>query len=151
MHRPGIATMKLAAAIVASLGWTACTMAGPASAIIFEPGTAFGLKAGESAQARDGMLRVGFDGVTADSRCPKGVQCVWAGEATVQVWLQRGAGPKEARSLHLPPGKGPAVRILDLELRLLRLDPHPVGERSIAPTDYVATLIVGPPVTDPDR
>jgi hypothetical protein len=26
-----------------------------------------------------------FDAVKSDSRCPKGVQCIWAGEATVQV------------------------------------------------------------------
>jgi hypothetical protein len=33
-------------------------------------------------------LRVGFLGVPEDSRCPSGVQCVWAGRVTVELEVQ---------------------------------------------------------------
>ena len=83
--------MRLAAAtIVASLVWTACSVADPAQPVYFELEKNFSLRAGESAQTRDGALRIGFDGVTADSRCPKGEQCVRAGEVSVRVWVQQG-------------------------------------------------------------
>ena len=133
--------MRLAAAtIVASLAWTACSMAGPARPVHIEPGKNFSLRTGESAQAHDDALRVGFEGVTADSRCPKGEQCVWAGDATARVWLQHGSGPRETRELHAAPGAAQAVRVLDHELRLVRLDPYPVTGKPIAKADYVATL-----------
>lgn len=135
--------MKLAAAtVVASLAWTGCSTAGPAAPASIEPGKAFSLKTGESAQTRDGLLRVGFDGVTADSRCPKGAQCVWAGDATVRVWLQHGSGARETRELHSSPGSAQAARVLDHDLHLVRLDPYPVNGKPIVKADYVATLIL---------
>ena len=145
--------MKLAAAtIVASLAWTACSMAGPARPVPIEPGKDFSLKAGESAQTPDGSLQVGFDGVTADSRCPKGTQCVWAGDATARVWLQQGPGPKQMHELRAAAGAAQAVRVLGHELRLLRLDPYPVSGRPIAQGDYVATLSLSrSPTADPER
>lgn len=135
--------MKLAAAtVVASLAWTGCSTAGPAPPELVEPGKAFSLKTGESAQTRDGSLRVGFDGVTADSRCPKGAQCVWAGDATVRVWLQRGSGARETRELHSSASAPQMARLLDHELRLVQLDPYPINGKPIVQADYVATLIL---------
>lgn len=145
--------MKLAAAtVVASLAWTGCSTAGPASPVPIETGKAFSLKTGESAQTRDGSLRVGFDDVTADSRCPKGVQCVWAGDATVRVWLQHGSGPRETRELHTSPSAAQSARVLDHDLALVRLDPYPVNGRPTVKADYVATLTLGRgPAAAPER
>ena len=105
-------------------------------------GEAFSLQTGESAQARDGALRIGFDGVTADSRCPKGEQCVRAGEATARIWLQHGSEPKEIRELHTAPAVAQSIRVLDRCVRLVRLDPIPVTGRAIAKSQYVATLML---------
>jgi hypothetical protein len=138
--------------IVASLAWTGCSTAGPAAPVPIETGKTFSLKIGEMAQAADGVLRVGFDGVTADSRCPKGEQCVWAGEANVRVWLQQGAGPRELRELHLAPGKQQATRLRGQELRLVGLAPHPVSGKVIPQADYLATLNLSPgAAADPER
>lgn len=118
-------------------------MAEPTTASRIEQGQDFSLRTGESAQTRDGALRIGFDGVTADSRCPKGEQCIVAGDATARVWLQRGSGPKETRELHTATGTTQSVRVLDQVVRLVRLDPFPVTGKAIPKTDYVATLRLG--------
>jgi hypothetical protein len=131
---------RAAAAIAASLAWSACSVAGPSTATPIEPGQDFSLRAGESGQTRDGGLRIGFDGVIADSRCPKGEQCVRAGDATVRVWIQAGAGQKEARELRTAPDAAQSARVMDQFIRLVRLDPIAVTGKAIAKTEYVATL-----------
>lgn len=145
--------MKLAVATVAALlAWAACSTAGLALPLQFELGKNFSLKAGESAQASDPALRVGFVGVVQDSRCPKGEQCVWAGDATLQVWVERGAGPRVVRELHATPGAAQTVRVLDYGLRLVRLDPQAVTGKVIAQGDYVATLMLSrDSATESDR
>jgi hypothetical protein len=55
----------------------ACTPTSPVSPVSLT------LKVGEAAQLAGGVLTLTFDEVTGDSRCPKDVDCVWAGEATV--------------------------------------------------------------------
>lgn len=134
------------------MAWTACSTAGPVAPLPIETGKAFSLKVGEMAQAADKGLRVGFDGVSADSRCPKGEQCFWAGDATVRVWLQWGVGPRELRELHLAPGKPQATRVRNQELRLLRLGPYPVSGKVIAQGDYLATMTLSHgAAVDPER
>jgi hypothetical protein len=145
--------MKLAAAtIMASLVWTGCSVAGPAAPARFEPSESFSLKVGDSAQTADGALRIGFEGVTADSRCPKGVQCMWAGDAVVRLWLQRGAGQKQVRELHTARGATQAAPAPDQDVQLLRLEPYPVAGKTLGPADYVLTLTWGlSPTTGPNR
>lgn len=43
-------------------------------------GEEFSLQIGQSAQINKERLEIRFDKVLADSRCPKGVTCIWAGE-----------------------------------------------------------------------
>lgn len=131
---------RAAAAIVASLAWTACSVAGPSTTARIEQGQDFSLRAGESGQTRDGALTIGFEGVTADSRCPKGEQCIRAGDATVRVWIQQGSSPKETRELRTAPEAAQSARVLDQFIRLIRLDPIAVTGKAIAKSDYVATL-----------
>jgi hypothetical protein len=128
----------------------ACAAPAPASTTLareasahatIEPGATFNLRAGEFAQTADGAWRVGFEGVTADSRCPKGERCVWAGDATVRIWLQKGTGPKQTHELQAAAGAAQAVRVLDQELRLVRLDPYPVSGKAVERAAYIATLI----------
>lgn len=134
-------SMRLAAAtIIASLAWTACGMPGSAGTVQIELGKKFSLRTGGAAQTPDGAMRVGFEGITADSRCAKGEQCILAGEATVRVWLQRGAGQREARELHSAMGAAQAASAMGHEVHLVSLDPYPVTGKAIAKGDYVVTL-----------
>ena len=125
---------------MASLAWTACSLAGANPSVRVEQGQDFSLRVGESAQTPDGALRIGFDGVTADSRCPKGEQCIRAGDATARVWFQQGSGPKETRELRTAPEAAQSARVLDQFIRLVRLDPIAITGKAIAKSDYVATL-----------
>ena len=49
-------------------------------------GRPFDVKAAEVATIQG--LHITFEGVSDDSRCPRGAQCVWAGDATVAVTLR---------------------------------------------------------------
>lgn len=136
--------MRLAfTTLLIALCWAAGCVAGPESTRPIEAGQPFSLRAGESAQTGDGALRIGFEKVSADSRCPKGEQCVWAGDATVRVWLQRRGGAQERIELHTAPGLAGAGHAPDPGLRLVRLDPTPVTGKVIAQRDYVVTLALG--------
>ena len=146
--------MKLAAVMIAAaLALPACSSADPARPLQMEVGKSFSLKAGATAQAVDPALLIGFEAVAGDSRCPKGEQCIVAGDATVRIWLQQGSGPRQTRELHVAPGAAQAVRVQDHELRLLRLEPYPVTGRPIAQADYIATFTLnrGGSSTDAER
>ena len=65
------------AAAVAILGVAlGCASPAPASP---DPASEIALHVGEKAQVQGGELVVTFVGVTQDSRCPKGEQCITAG------------------------------------------------------------------------
>ena len=84
-------------------------------------------------------LRITFERVEADSRCPRAVVCVWAGDATVRLRLDHATGPADA-TLHtgLEPKQAAHAGYV---VRLLRLAPDPPreGER---PASYEATVEV---------
>jgi hypothetical protein len=49
------------------------------------PGQEFTLQVNQTAVISSENLSVKFNAVTNDSRCPKGAQCIWAGEAKCQM------------------------------------------------------------------
>jgi hypothetical protein len=53
-------------------------------------GEEFSLKSGQVAVISDENLKIEFVEVTGDSRCPKGVTCIWAGEVTAKVAIKTG-------------------------------------------------------------
>ena len=87
-------------------------------------------------------LRVGFAGVSEDSRCPPGVQCVWAGRAVARVWLVAAGGD----TTWLEPAITGGVDVADTtsaegavvadgwSVRLMRLVPHPARDVAIDPS-----------------
>ena len=134
------------AAVVGPLAWTACTAAGPpVAATRVRPGQEFSLPVGASAQTVDAAVEVGFQGVGSDSRCPKGTQCIRAGDAAVRLWLRVGAaGARQTHELRLGPPPAPSVRAGAYDLHLLRLDPYPTAASSPGLADYVVTLTLRP-------
>lgn len=106
---------------------------------IFQP-PAMTLSHARALSLPDG-LRLELVEVLEDSRCPRGVQCVWAGRARIRlVAAKPGTRPAQLEvSL-----AGPTVRYLDYDIRLLALDPQPVSGRRTPRGDYVATLSIRP-------
>jgi len=93
-------------------------------------GSSFRLVDGESVEEL-GTLR--FEAVTEDSRCPTGVDCVWEGEATVQISLYSGEGATQAKTLTLPGMRHDALDLSEapaavhnrMRVHLLQLRPYP--------------------------
>lgn len=133
--------MKKSFAMLAlSAALAACATAAAVDALVIQADKPFQLSPGGVAELRSQALRLGMEGVTADSRCPKDVQCVWAGDATVRVWWQLGEAERETAELHAAANAVKAVRVGDMELTLMDLDPVPISGRAIDKSSYVATL-----------
>lgn len=138
-----LAALMLAVAGGATQGQTTPAPAGAADAPMartVQPGAAFALRPGQVAVLAGTGLRVGFEGVSADSRCPQGEMCVSAGDATVQVWVLEPGKLRQHRALHTATGRPSQLPAGDHNLHLLDLQPAPVSGRAIAPDAYVATF-----------
>ena len=83
-----------------------------------------------------------FVSVVNDSRCPKGVTCVWEGDAVIEVRVTPEGGEPEIVQLHLNARTGKDVVVRGLRLALERLEPYPEEGRSIGARDYRAFLSI---------
>ncbi|MGV9414640.1 hypothetical protein ACWDOP_32455 [Nocardia sp. NPDC003693] len=101
-------------------------------------GADFTLAPRDVAVADENRLRVRFDEVTGDSRCPEDVDCVWAGTATIVVTVTAGAG-ESRQELHLNPNTGVTVEGYRIDVR--KLAPARRTDRAISAGDYRVTLV----------
>ena len=76
-------------------------------------GATVALMPGQSAALPDGQLR--YLRLANDSRCKPGVQCVWAGDAVIELQWSPTAGASRTLSLHLNPQAG--ANTAELEAR----------------------------------
>jgi hypothetical protein len=98
------------------------------------------LAPGESARVDD--LTLTFEGVSADSRCPIGVQCFWEGDAVVTVKASQPSREPAALELHTAgrfPREGTYGRY---RVRLESLTPQPREGEAVPAGDYRAVLVV---------
>ena len=103
-------------------------------------GQPFELHAGTSAILDDG-LRVVFERVRSDSRCPLDALCIQAGEAIVVVTLSQPAAAQVEQELRTTPAFSEAS-YLAYVIKLVALAPYPRSTQQIRPEEYVATLTV---------
>ena len=104
-----------------------------------EPGRPFEIRTAETVTVQG--LRITFDGVSEDSRCPTGAQCVWAGDAAAGFSLEK-APESVRRTLHTNSRFERQVEIAGLLIRLEDIRPYPKQGETIARADYRAVLIV---------
>lgn len=97
------------------------------------------LKIGESGKSKP--LEIEFHSVVEDSRCPKGVTCMWAGNAKVLLKVKKnGAKPVD---VELNTNSNPrTASYLGYELTLKELRPYPESGETIKPSDYEVILTV---------
>ncbi len=96
---------------------------------------------GQTVSIRNETLKIRFESVIADSRCPKGEQCISAGNAEILIELE--AKGTQVQSVRLNTMNEP--REVDYDgygVRLVTLDPVPISNRAIDPTKYLATFLV---------
>jgi hypothetical protein len=91
-------------------------------------------------------LEIAFLRVVEDSRCPKNVACIRAGDAVVQFAAKSSEGGFETIMAKLPEAAQvdsiPWSRWSSYKLRVLRLEPYPVGGVTSDSTAYVVTFVV---------
>jgi len=102
----------------------------------------FGLKVGASTSVDGEGIQIGFDAVISDSRCPRGAQCIVAGDATIRVWLGQSSQTRETRDLKTAPADAAQAVINQYRVTLNSLVPEPTINGTPRTSDYVATLVV---------
>jgi hypothetical protein len=102
----------------------------------------FKLRNGGTASVGNDGLVLRFERVTEDARCPVGDTCVVDGDAVVLVTVWQPPNGPAALELHTSPSATPEGKYLRHRVRLVRLEPRPVGEQSVPLPQYWATLMV---------
>ena len=85
----------------------------------------YAIKVGHMVVLPKGWLSIAFTSVATDSRCPKGVTCIWEGDAEIALMVKRGnMGPEELR-LHTSSRFAQIGTFSGYEIKLLSLKPAP--------------------------
>jgi hypothetical protein len=101
----------------------------------------FTLAPGETASVSGRGVRLRFEGVTGDSRCPADALCITGGDAIVKV-VADGDNGSLTLDLHTGDSSRASVTYGSVKVTLVELSPYPFSSRTIAPGDYRATLVV---------
>ncbi len=97
------------------------------------------LAPGQTAIVTDTTLRIRFEGVSQDSRCPGDALCVWQGDATAVFSV---ADPQDPVRVELKTD-GPIAAVGRYKLQMQALMPYPFSSLGpIDPADYRATVVV---------
>ena len=101
------------------------------------------LRVGQTAELAAGTgVRLTFEAVRGDSRCPVGVSCIWAGDAVVAMTVHDTDGGPTTTELHTNV-RFDAEAVLDgYVVRLVRLSPTPRVDATIEVDQYEALLVV---------
>lgn len=122
----------------------ACTPSN--NGLIFKLDTPFTLQAGETASLDgDSSVRIRFDTILADSRCPVGVECIWAGRVELAISFTQTAGAQTATLiLGDPAGTNFTDRASfgEYTVQLRQVLPQPEADQPIPPGEYSAELLV---------
>jgi hypothetical protein len=126
--------------VVLALSGVSCRK--PISPALSQP---FDLHAGQAARPRGSDLELYFRRVAADSRCPRGVQCITAGEAVVTLDARILQGYPETFEVRLEGASSDSLKEAIYQgygVRLLSLEPSPVAGATTDTTAYVGRFIV---------
>jgi hypothetical protein len=132
-------------AIFASIGCTTPSQpipgGGVSPTIQVQADRQFDLMAYQEAVVEGTSLRIRFNAVSSESRCPSDVQCVWAGNAIVSLSLASSGIASGSATLNttLDPK---FTDYAGYRITLLGLKPYPKSGSKIPAADYVATLEV---------
>jgi hypothetical protein len=104
-------------------------------------GKEFTLRAGKTAVIKGENLTIKFVEMTGDSRCAKGVQCVWAGEAKCQMYITYNGATSDVVFTQ----QGGSVTEQEFLTRYKTsfiLEPYPEYGKTIDKSDYKLVMTV---------
>jgi hypothetical protein len=87
-------------------------------------------------------LRLGFDGVLMDSRCPENAFCIWEGDAIAKMWAVDPSIDKVTVELHTHRGFQWQFTFGEYHIALVDVTPYPKLDERIDPNDYIAIITV---------
>ncbi len=128
--------MNCLAALVICLALTGCGAARTQETKAVDPGAEVTLAPGMLVAVNGAGMTLRFVAVTEDSRCPRDVTCIWAGEVKAQIEIQEST--KAAWQVEILEGGSAAAGAF--RVTLVRIEPQPTSSARIAPQDYRATL-----------
>ncbi|HWO02559.1 MAG TPA: hypothetical protein VNS63_25170 [Blastocatellia bacterium] len=103
----------------------------------------FRLKVGHSVVIKGHKLSLRFNAVQDESRCPTGVQCVWAGNAAVVVEVSKDKNKRVRATLNTNTSIKPnELEYKDYKIRLVGLNPYPNADHLTNPKEYEAIFLV---------
>ena len=123
------------AAILLSIVFAGCGAAPSQELPTVDLGARFTLAPGATMLVKNAGIKVRFIAVTEDSRCPRDVTCIWAGEVKVQLEIDDTKATSPVEILEGGSAAAGAYRVT-----LVRVEPQPVSSARIAPQDYRVTL-----------
>ncbi len=104
----------------------------------------FSLAVGETVAVEGSDLSLSFVEVERDSRCPKDVSCIVAGEAVV-VFVARVGGEDSELMFKVPPGGKDEQAFGGFTIAIVKLEPETNSTKKIDASDYVANVVVTGP------
>ena len=107
-------------------------------------GQPFILPLGHSVHLAEADLTMTFWSLLEDSRCPKQVNCFWAGQVRIIIQVQQGQAAATLIEMNTnPPLKQNIVSYADYDIELIGVDPYPESpDQTIPPEDYQTTFVV---------
>lgn len=87
-------------------------------------------------------LRLHFDQVSVDGRCSVGSTCSDEGDALVEIVAAQPPNESASMTLHTRPSLPTAEIYRGYRIKLVRLEPMPVGEQPVPLQKYTATIVV---------
>ena len=105
-------------------------------------GHSFVLNVGQSITIASEDLKLRFDAVVSDSRCPSDVQCIRAGEAEVTLIATQAGQATQLKLIELGLTSGPNVVNYKNYTLEFKLTPYPVSTNQIKTSDYRLELTV---------
>jgi hypothetical protein len=104
-------------------------------------GQEFSLAVGQNAVISTEKMEIEFVAVTADSRCPSGAQCIWAGEAKCTVLFSVNEN-EQMVTLIQSGGSSSATTSIDGYSISFTLNPYPKLNKQIEDKDYRLVLTI---------
>jgi hypothetical protein len=100
----------------------------------------FLLEFSQSAEIKSEDLKITFVGVTSDSRCPADLTCALAGQADIEIKVQKGDN-ESTIILQISGDTIPEESFLNLyTIQALDLSPYPDSTKTINPDEYMTTV-----------
>ena len=140
--------MRVAICVVSLAALTACAGStglarceeGNAEHVCARLGEPFDVRVGQTAYIGDTRLSIRVEAVPEDSRCPRDVQCVWAGNARVALELRDGENTDTASVNSTLEAQ--SVTRWDYRIELVDVKPPTTAGQRIPQSEYRVRLLV---------